>query len=455
MKARNYSFIFDGYSCDKKIGQADFFYIINHGKETLHLKETLLFPSLNNKIHHKLLDSIFINLSLALGISYWKIFCPKKIITPHYALSKTQAEFWNALYTHGLGEFFYKNKIDFRGLIKFPYQNISSPKPMRLSTKNHSLAMIGGGKDSIVSTELLKKSRKHFTPFLLNKSEIQMETLRVLGKKPLIVKRAIDSQLFKLNKRRDTYNGHVPITAIYSFTALLTAVFHKNKYIIASNEKSANYGNMRYLGTSINHQWSKSYEFERSFNKYIKKYITPDITYFSFLRSLNEIKIAEIFSKNNKYFKYFSSCNTNFAILKKSDRRWCGRCPKCAFVFASLAPFISKKDLLGIFGQNLFEKKALLPLFEELLGIKNFKPFECVGTPEETRLAFYKASQKDEFTNDVAIRMFKKEFIGILPKIAKSEKKLMRSSTNHGVPEEFLRALSFLTKSTKIRPRSL
>ena len=52
-----------------------------------------------------------------------------------------------------------------------------------------------------------------------------------------------------------------------------------------------------------------------------------DIVIFLLRRDLNfddiikrlggVIKIAEIFSKNNKYFKYFSSCNTNFAILKK------------------------------------------------------------------------------------------------------------------------------------------
>lgn len=62
-------------------------------------------------------------LHLILGISYYKLYCPKEIKVGSYALTKSQAEFWNTIYTKGLGEFFYKNNIDFRGLINFPYDD--------------------------------------------------------------------------------------------------------------------------------------------------------------------------------------------------------------------------------------------------------------------------------------------------------------------------------------------
>ena len=45
---------------------------------------------------------------------------------------------------------------------------------------------------------------------------------------------------------------------------------HSKKYILLSNESSANESNVD--GTKINHQYSKTYEFECDFNEYTKKY---------------------------------------------------------------------------------------------------------------------------------------------------------------------------------------
>jgi UDP-N-acetyl-alpha-D-muramoyl-L-alanyl-L-glutamate epimerase len=65
----------------------------------------------------------------------------------------------------------------------------------------------------------------------------------------------------------------------------------------------------------INHQYSKSEEFEYDFSDYVANYISPDIHYFSRLRQYSELEIARIFSeKGKKYFTTFSSCNANFKI---------------------------------------------------------------------------------------------------------------------------------------------
>ena len=68
------------------------------------------------------MDRALFNLHLAIGIGYYKAYCPKKIEIKSGVLNKEQAKFWNKLYERGLGEFFYKNQIDFRNLIKFPHQ---------------------------------------------------------------------------------------------------------------------------------------------------------------------------------------------------------------------------------------------------------------------------------------------------------------------------------------------
>ena len=52
------------------------------------------------------------------GISYYKAYLPAEIVG--LKLDAEQAAFWNKVYQRGLGEFFYRNEIDFRGLVNFP-----------------------------------------------------------------------------------------------------------------------------------------------------------------------------------------------------------------------------------------------------------------------------------------------------------------------------------------------
>jgi hypothetical protein len=154
----------------------------------------------------------------------------------------------------------------------------------------------------------------------------------------------------------------------------------------------------------INHQYSKSFDFEKKFREYSQKYLTSSVNYFSFLRPLYEIQIAKLFSKYPKYFDVFLSCNEAYKTYsgkKLPIRKWCGSCPKCLFVFTTLYPFIEESELVKIFGKNLFEDpegkpsasyragKKLLSIMKQLIGEEKFKPFECVGTKKESLIAFY------------------------------------------------------------------
>ena len=89
-----------------------------------------------------------------------------------------------------------------------------------------------------------------------------------------------------------------------------------------------------------------------------------------------------LFSKYEMFHPIFKSCNLG---SKESTWNWCSKCPKCLFVFIILSPFLYKEKLINIFGCDLYEDKELLETFLELLGFKETKPFECVGTYGEVR----------------------------------------------------------------------
>ena len=174
-------------------------------------------------------------------------------------------------------------------------------------------------------------------------------------------------------------NGHTPFSALLAFYSLLVAFASGSSFIALSNESSANEPTVP--DTEINHQYSKSLAFENDFRRYVKSYINPDIQYFSFLRPLNELQIAMLFSKLDEDFRTaFKSCN----VGSKTDS-WCGKCPKCLFTWLAMSPFINRKNLTSVFGKDLLKDVALKPILDELDGETEVKPFECVGTVGEVR----------------------------------------------------------------------
>ncbi|MCH8986849.1 hypothetical protein IIA94_01630 [Patescibacteria group bacterium] len=320
------------------------------------------------------------NLVFQLGMielfSYWKATCSPEIIVNAEALDAAQIAWWKDLLKKGMGEFFYVNRINFTALdfvdIIAP---LSSPsKAQNLKLKNKILVPLGGGKDSIVSLELLNNS----TAFVLNPNKAQKQILKIAKRKnPIIVERTIDSKLLQLNEK-GYLNGHTPFSAYLAFLCTLCASLFDYKYITLSNERSSNEGNIKYLGQEINHQYSKSFEFEKKFRDYSKKYLIKDVEYFSFLRPLYEIQISKLFSKYPQYFRAFISCN-------KGKGKWCRKCAKCLFVYAALSSFVDAKK---IFKKNLLQEKSLTPIQKQLIGESKFKPFECVGTIEESKAVF-------------------------------------------------------------------
>jgi hypothetical protein len=200
------------------------------------------------------------------------------------------------------------------------------------------------------------------------------------------VKRSIHAELLRLNDL-GFLNGHTPFSALLAFVSAFVAALCGIRSIALSNESSAN--EPTDIVTGVNHQYSKSFEFESDFRQYLKAHVTPDINYFSFLRPLNEYTIAGLFANMPAYFPVFKSCNAG----SKTDT-WCGKCPKCLFTFIILSPHLSKKKVVEIFGKDLLDDKSLLAFFKELAGIAEIKPFECVGTVDEVNYALIRTIER-------------------------------------------------------------
>jgi len=344
------------------------------------------------KIKENNLKNLVFNLGLIEILSYWKATCSQKIEILAGKLTQRQIEWWRDIILRGMGQFFFENKINFlqNNFLQIETKGEKFQRFDGKLDKEKVLIPVGGGKDSIVTIEYLKKTKKDLTLFFLNPKKHQLKIAKISKiKNAICVKREIDRKLIELNKR-GFLNGHTPFTAYLSFLTVLVAVLKNYKFIAFSNEKSSNEGNVKYGGMVINHQYSKSEDFEERFRFYSKKYLAKEVEYFSLLRPFYELEIAALFSQFPQYFNTFLSCNVAFQTkggVKKPLGRWCGQCPKCLFTFVSLYPFVGKK-VIKIFKKNLFDDKKLLPLLYQLLGLEGFKPFECVGTKKETLLAF-------------------------------------------------------------------
>lgn len=335
---------------------------------------------LQKKLSASVIENFVFHIGLIELISYWKSSCAPTIIIKPYRLSNTRVQWWKNLWYHGLGEFFYVNQIqagkeDFVNVITGSGQELLPVKLDQDDTK--MLVPVGGGKDSAVTLELL---RDHFNcvPFIMNPRNASLGTAEKAGFDPdsvIIVERTLDPELLRLNEQ-GFLNGHTPFSALLAFVSILAAGLSGAKYIALSNESSANEPTDNLTG--VNHQYSKSYDFERDFRNYVRTWITNDIEYSSFLRPLNEIGIARIFSRFTKYHPVFKSCN----VGSKSDR-WCGSCAKCLFTFIILSPYLERDSLVKIFGKNLLDDPNLSDLFDELTGQSGIKPFECIGTVDE------------------------------------------------------------------------
>lgn len=351
-------------------------------------------------------DRLIFLLGMIELISYWKTACPEKILVDAGALNETEIRWWEHLYRQGLGEFFFLNAIS--PLIDFSitasagaWKPPSSPPD---SSAHGRLVLVGGGKDSIVSLELVKKfSNVPLQALCVNPISASLDAIALAGyPSPLVIQRVIDPRIHELN-RAGYLNGHIPYSAFLAFVSTLTAWLHGFSEVITSNETSASEGNAFIEGIEVNHQYSKGIEFEEQFRAYMDQAAVP-VSYYSFLRPLNELQICALFSQQKKFHSVFRSCNREQTLAARQRNLeastltgpgvkrtgWCGECPKCVFTWICLATFLPLVETDRIFGISPLSYPSFSDISRDLAGKGAHKPFECVGTYQEVQVALKK-----------------------------------------------------------------
>ena len=434
-------FIFEEYLYDPAVSTLSLRYRLGGGPR---FEEKLVFDFVPQRLSPEtsaVLDRIFRLIFLMSGVSYYKSFVPPTLICESFPVDRITADFLQNFYEKGLAEFAFRNGISLRGHFALRWSGDQPAAPIVLDLPRRTCVPVGGGKDSIVTLECLKRSGEPLILFSLGDAEPICACITATALPFILVHRRLDSRLFKLNQA-GALNGHIPITGILSAVAAAGAVMAGCDAISMSNEHSASAPNLQIAGTDVNHQYSKSLEFEQDFSEYLKNHISPSIAYFSLLRPLSEIEIARRFVKYPEYFPIFRSCNAGFRQLPAArERGWCGNCPKCRFVFLALAPFIAKPELIGIFGRNLFDDETQVDGFAQLCGLREHKPFECVGELAESAAVMSHLANHRDWRDDAVVRRLHGAFAPLRQRDPADFRALLEVKHPHRVPHSYMAKL--------------
>jgi len=434
------NFNYDGYSItrEKDSIKISFDFSIN-GLCEFHPATTIMTDNLDviNCFDSERGRSIAFSLGMVEAVSYWKCVCSENFNIRCGYINENDKIWWKKLWFNGLSEMFYRNGIesDFNSFVNIncslESERINDFLPFKKSSIN--IVPIGGGKDSAVTLELLDEIKHMIKGFTVNDQAARTQCAEVSGigvGNVIRTYRTIDKEL--LNRNSEGFlNGHTPFSAIVAFLSLYCAYLIGAENIILSNEASANESNV--FGTEINHQYSKSYEFEKNFNEYLNAHFDMPVHYFSILRPFNELQIAKQFAKFKKYHSVFKSCNVG---SKKNI--WCCNCAKCLFVYIILSPFLSRREIFDIFSCDMLEKESLLNEFCGLVGFSDVKPFECIGTVKEVRFALDLTLKKYELAGEKlpVLLDYYKNNINPLPD---RENLLCALNNENNIPQSFLK----------------
>lgn len=385
-------------------------------------------------------DRLLRLLALTCTPSYYKAAAPPEVRIG-FPTTGFERHYLAELIAGGLGEFAYRNDLPGALTPTISGENLARPVAVVDEWDPHGtpLVPVGGGKDSVVTIEALKRHGMRPMLFSVNKFDPIDRCIELSGLDGVRVLRSIDRRLIEANAA-GAHNGHVPVTAINSVIGLIVADANGYGPVVLSNERSSNVGNVSWLGRDVNHQWSKSIHYESLLRDTLAGHgLDPD-RYFSLLRRLSESEIADRFRSCPEYFRAFISCNRPFAIdAGRRGATWCGHCPKCLFVWVLMAPRLGRAEVEAIFGRNLFDAVDNRPGFEDILGLGVHKPFECVGEYYEAAEAMLAVLGDDQWHGLALVEEFRSRASELAAVAARGGD----DAAGDYVPAEYAEALSF------------
>jgi hypothetical protein len=409
-------------------------------------------------------DHLLALLHWVAGVSYYKTALPPNVSFEADPPMPATAKLLEALYSEGHGELAYTNGLQglprpgFAGCAIVPAAvsgRVDDAPPA--TTPQRILVPVGGGKDSAVALEIVRRSGCEMALFSIGDAAPISRTVAVAGVPRLLATRRLDPRLAALNEA-GAINGHVPITAIVSCVALLTAALNGFDAVAMANERSASAGNVYYDGVEINHQFSKGLRAERLLGAALAE-LAPalgvgsapaaaapagasspsSLRLFSVLRPASELAVARAFARMERYHGAFASCNAMFrSDPARRASSWCCDCPKCRFVFLALAPFSEPGRLREVFGRDLLDDERQFEGFALLTATGGHKPFECVGEEQESVAAIRLLAGDRRWSEHRVVRRLVAE---VLPQFGATEgdpARVLALSDEHDVPAELL-----------------
>jgi len=382
--------------------------ICRYGLDDLRFAETFALPHGGSWSPSAYEAARFVHLFA--GVSYFKAGAPPEIDLADTPMRPGDRDLLEAFYLDGLGEFAFRNGISLAGTRIVGGVDVSGPVPARLDP-GRPLVPFGGGIDSLVTVDAVTRVHDDAALFVVHRAGDPFEAIEraagATGLPVLRVARELDHQILRPADPGRFLNGHVPITGVLSAVAVLTAVLHGRGSVVMSNEWSASRGNLVHEGRVVNHQYSKSEDFERRFRAALTVALQPPVDYFSLLRARSELWVAQRFAALEHFHPVVHSCNRAFHLAAdERQSQWCGECEKCCFIDLILSPFMHRSQLEEIFsGREPLADPRLLPTFRDLLGTsEGRKPFECVGDVDECRSAAVLALERSERADDDVLR---------------------------------------------------
>ena len=280
-----------------------------------------------------------------------------------------------------------------------------------------TLVPIGGGKDSLVTVEALKRVGEPATAVWIGDSPLIAACAQRTG--------LADCSTSAASSRRNcsSTTSSARTTAISRSprsirrSSSVAAVLYGFDAIAFSNERSASSATLEYDGQPVNHQWSKGIDFERGCARTCATHVAADLDYFSLLRPLSELAVDARLRARRRSTTTCSRAATATSASAANARRIAGadnvrNAISCSSRWRRSWP---SRACSASSAATCSTIAALAPAFDALLEYRDHKPFECVG--EGRRIARGDGSARasaPEWREDALVARFADE---ILPQL--------------------------------------
>jgi UDP-N-acetyl-alpha-D-muramoyl-L-alanyl-L-glutamate epimerase len=333
--------------------------------------------------------------AILIGTSYYKA-APAGRVATDMALTHAARRLAELAYGPGLGEFYVRNALAYPPALEIDAEDaLDAASPVHVAPERPRAACaFGGGKDSHVARAILEAAGAVSEPVSVILSPRVGARLQSMTDAPLtLMTRVIDPRLIALSRSGEALNGHIPITGINSCLLALHAAACGQDWVVFANERAASEPTLQADGHPVNHQFSKSLEFEDALRDAFRA-TGAAIDYFSVLRPVSELWTAHYLARRAPgALDIFASCNRNFvfagdAVLAEGQR-WCGTCSKCVYTGVLMACWLTPERHEAVFQSRPLHDPANLDHAFDIAGLTGAKPWECVGEAREVAAALH------------------------------------------------------------------